>query len=48
MDEVMARWINGCMADWVIRWMDRLMPVGWTTNWLDSFVVGWMIRCLGG
>ena len=52
MDEVMARWMNESMADLVVRWMDRLMPVGLMTDWIGSFVDGWMdgwmIRCLGG
>ena len=44
----MARRMKGCMAELVIRWMDRLMPVGWMTDWIDNFVDGWMTRRLGG
>ena len=44
----MALRMKGYMADLIIRWMDRLMPVGWMTDWIDSFVDGWMTRRLGG
>ena len=48
MDGWMYQWINGCMADLVVRWMNRLMPIGWMAGWIVSFVDGWMIRCLDG
>ena len=47
MDKIMIRRMNGCMADLVEGWMDRLMPVGWIADWIDSFVDEWMMRCLG-
>ena len=48
MDIIMARRINVCMAGLVVRWTDRLMPLGWMTDWIGSFVDEWMVRCLGG
>ena len=37
----MARRMKGCMDDLVVRWMDRVMPVGRMADWIDSFVNGW-------
>ena len=33
MDVIMACRMNGCMAGLVVRWTDRLMPLGWMTDW---------------
>ena len=48
MDIIMARRMNVCMADLAVRWTDRLMPLGWMTYWIDSFLNGWIIKFLGG
>ena len=33
------------MADLVVRWMDRLIPVGKMADWTDCYVNEWMIGC---
>ena len=48
MEDLMARWVDGFLADWEVRWTVILMPLGWKTDWIYSFVDGSLIRFLCG